>query len=73
MFFIISFPFLVNGILAAFTLAVPSFAKALTFGAVFRHAILFAFAFFVLKHLLLGAVLFAFNTHLIALRLLGLG
>jgi hypothetical protein len=26
----------------------------------------------VLHHLLLGAILFAFNTHLIALRLLGL-
>ena len=56
-------PFLVRGILAALTLAVTSLAEALTLWAVFRHTILFAFAFFVLKHLLLAGVFFAFNAH----------
>ena len=72
MFFIMALPFLVRGILAGFTFAVASFAETLTLGAIFHCTLFLAFHLLVLHHLLLGAVLFAFNTHLIALRLLGL-
>jgi len=74
MLFMMVLPFLVRGILAAgLALAVFSFAVGHTFRAVFLHTVFLALHLFVLHHLLLGAVLFAFDTHLIALRLLGLG
>jgi hypothetical protein len=64
----------VRGILAAgLALAVASFAKTLTFRAIFHHTVFLTLHLLVLHHLLLGAIPFAFNTHLIALRLLGLG
>jgi len=72
MFLRMAFPFLVSGILAGFALAVASFAKALTFRAIFHCTLFLALHLLVLHHLLLRTVLFAFNTHLIALRLLGL-
>ena len=72
MFFMMALPFLVRGILAGFALAVASFAVALTFRAIFRHTLFLALHLLVLHHLLLRTILFAFNTHLIALRLLGL-
>lgn len=74
MFFMMALPFLVRGILAAgLALAVLSFAIALTFRAVFHHTLFFAFHLLVLHHLFTGSIFFAFNAHLIALRLLGLG
>lgn len=72
MFFIMALPFLVRGILAGFTFAVFSLAVGHAFRAIFLHTVFLAFHLLVLHHLLLGAILFAFNTHLIALRLLGL-
>jgi len=74
MLFMMVFPFLVRGILAAgLALAVSSFAEAFTLWAVFHHTLFFAFHLLVLHHLFAGSIFFAFNAHLIALRLLGLG